>query len=117
MHMSELRISIETQDRRLIPELFDNPKTMGPGLTVPVPGDAQLRMGPWVQRRAFGAPEPLELILSFGSGVASGLVANWLYAKLKGRPETTLRIEEHQVDLEQGEIKRVITRIIDERRE
>lgn len=32
-----------------------------------------------------GVPETLQLILTFGGGVATGLVANWLYDKLSGR--------------------------------
>ena len=64
-------------------------------------------------RKAFGAPETLELLISFGVGVSSGLVANWLFAKLEGRSETTLRIEEQEVTLKEDQIKRVITRAAD----
>jgi len=66
-----------------------------------------------LMRKAFGLPETLELILSFGSGVVSSVVASWLYEKLKNRPNTTLRIEEQQVELEEGEIRRVFTRLIE----
>jgi len=78
-----------------------------------VPGDAELVMGGMRLRKAFGAPETLELAPSFGTGVASGLVANWLYEKLRGCPSITLRIEEQDVELEEGQIKRVLTRLID----
>ncbi|MGH8727897.1 MAG: hypothetical protein ACREV9_07030 [Burkholderiales bacterium] len=40
--------------------------------------------------------------------------ANWLYAKLKGR-SAKLRIEEQEVQLEEGEIKNVISRVIEKR--
>jgi hypothetical protein len=75
-----------------------------------IPGEATLTLKSMFGRRAFGAPETLDLVLGFAGGVASGVVANWLYGKLKGR-NVRLRIEEHEVEIEEGEIKRIISRV------
>lgn len=115
--MTDLNVTIDTQDRRLAFDLFEPLGSVGPGSTVAVPGDAQLTMKDWPLRKAFGLHETFVLTLSISSTVGLGLVTNWLYDKLKGRPDTTLRIEETQVDLEQGEIKRVITRVIEEKKQ
>ena len=40
--------------------------------------------------------------------VATGVVADWLYDKLKKHDAKTIRIERHEVVFDQGEIKRII---------
>ena len=90
---------------------------MGPGSKTAIPGNAELVMERMLMRKAFGFPETLELLLSFGSGVVSSLVATWLYEKLKNRPNTTVRIEEQEIELDEGQIKRVITRLIEHKSE
>ena len=89
-----------------------NPKQIGSGTVATIPGEATLTLRSMFVRKAFGAPETLELLLSFGSGVASGVVANWLYGKLKGR-NVKLRIEEQEIEIDEGEIKRIISRTIE----
>jgi hypothetical protein len=107
-----IRLTIDSDDRRLAFDLMGNPKRLGSGSVTSIPGDATLTLKTMLMRKAFGLPETLELVLTFGSGVAGGVVANWLYGKLKGR-NATLRIEEREVEIEEGEIRRVITRIIE----
>ena len=111
--MGYIRISVDTDDRRLAFDLFGNPKQIGAGSKTSVPGNAELVMKSMLMRKAFGLSETLELVLSFSSGVASSLVASWLYEKLRNRPNTTLRIEEQQIELEEGQIRRVFTRFIE----
>lgn len=115
--MSYIRITIDTDDRRLAFDLFGNPIQIGVGSRISVPGNAELVMRSLLTRKAFGLPETLELVISFSSGVASSLVASWLYEKLRNRSNTKLRIEEQQVELEEGHIKRVFTRLIERKDE
>jgi len=45
-------------------------------------------------------------VLTFGSGVTAGVVANWLYDGLKGKKIEKLVIERTEVEITQGEIKK-----------
>ena len=110
--VSIMRIEIDTHDRRLSFDLLDNPKTVHASETAEVPGGAKLTFHGLLVRKAFGIPETIEAILTFGGGVASGLVASWLYEKIKGRA-TSLRIDEIEVRIDKGEIERIIRRTIE----
>lgn len=104
-----IRLSIDTDDRWLAFDLMGS-STVGEGTATAISDGATLTVAAWHFRKALGLPETLELVLSFGTGVASGLVANWLFGKLKGR-NATLRIEEQWVEIEEDEIKRIISRV------
>lgn len=58
--------------------------------------------------KSFGVPELLEFSLTFSAGVASSIVANWLYEHLKGKTASTVTIDRVEVQLEQGAITKVI---------
>jgi hypothetical protein len=103
-----LHLGIDTHDNKLAFDLV-NSTTVGPGTSASVPGPATLTISEMHMRKAFGIPETLDVVLSFGTGVASGVLANWIYDKLRNRA-VTLRIEETEVDLDAGEITRIITR-------
>jgi hypothetical protein len=100
-------IEIDTPDKQLSFELFGNPESLGLGARTPLPFGGILELQDWRFRKAAGAAETLELLLSFGVGVSSSLVANWLWAKFNGKV-TTLRINRIDVRLHEGEIQRVI---------
>jgi hypothetical protein len=112
----EIRLTIDTDDRRLAFDLMGNPKQIGSGTTVSIPGICDVKLESLFIRKAAGAPETLELILNFGMGVAGGVLANWIYSKLKGR-RVTLHIEEYEVEIDENKIKRVISRIIEQYKE
>ena len=109
---ARVRLSIETTDRKALFDLMGGPGSLASGAAVSIPGDATLTFRHITGRKAFGMAETVELVLAFATGTASGLVANWLYGKLKGRG-VRLRIEEQEVEIEEGEIRRVITRVIE----
>lgn len=109
-----MRIEIDTEDRQLSSDLMGNSETAQNGQTVNIPGGAKLTLGPLVKRYAVGVPETIEAVLTFGSGVASGLVASWLYDKIKGRA-TRLRIDETEVEINKGEIEHIIVRKIEKK--
>ncbi|MBM4305127.1 MAG: hypothetical protein FJ123_00170 [Deltaproteobacteria bacterium] len=108
----EIRLTIDTDDRRLAFDLMGNPNQIGSGTTVSIPGICDIKLESLFVRKAAGAPETLELILNFALGVAGGVLANWIYSKLKGR-RVTLRIEEQEVEINEDKIKKVISRIIE----
>lgn len=110
-----VHIEIDTTDGDLVFDLMGRPKSVGRGTSVEVPGDARLEVEGILKRKAFGIPETLELALTLGSGVATGVVANWLWAKLNGRA-SRLRIERTEIELDEGVIRRVLHEKIDETR-
>ena len=78
----------------------------------PIPGNAYIEYQNTYIRKALGASETVKFIITFGSGVGASLVATWLYNKLKGRMNS-LRINRRIVELDKGEIARVIEEEID----
>ena len=105
-------VEFDTTDKQLAFDLFGNPKSLGPGASVALPFGGTLQLQEWRFRKAVGASETLELLISFGVGVSSSLVANWLWAKLKGRA-TTLRINRVEVHMQEGEIQRVVSESVE----
>ena len=80
-----------------------------------IPGEGILSFEGEQIRKAFGLPQTVELAISFGVGVSSSMVANWLYAKLKGRA-SRLRIDRREIEIEEGVIKRIIDEHIEQDR-
>ena len=68
--MATIRIAVETDDNKLSFDLLGNPRRIGPGSKITIPGNAELIMSRMQMRKGFGFPETLEFLLSFGSGVA-----------------------------------------------
>jgi hypothetical protein len=77
------------------------------GATIEAPGNAMLTYDGLIGKKAVGFPLTLEFILTVTTGVSTGLVANWLYDKIKGRA-STLRINRTEVRMSKGEIGRII---------
>ena len=61
---------------------------------------------------SFGHPGSGGGEFSDPTGIAVGVVANWLYDKLKGRA-TTLRIDRIEVHLDRGEIEKILVERIE----
>ena len=59
-------------------------------------------------RKALGFPEIIMLSAYIPTGIAAGVLANWLWGKLRGRNITQIEIDRTTVEFEKGEIKRVI---------
>ena len=105
-------IEVDTLDRQLGFDLFGPGKSLGPGVSTELPGDATLTLERLHIRKAIAVPETLQLVLTFGGGIATGLVANWLYDKLKGKAKK-VRIDRVEIQLDEGEIKRILTESIE----
>ena len=103
----EILLEIETHDRQLVSAIIGQQQAVSKEKTVNIPGNAILKAKGIAVRKAFGLPETLEFVLSFGSGVASGIVANWIFQKIKGRA-TAFKIDRVEVKLNKGDIERVL---------
>jgi len=61
---------------------------------------------------AVGAPEGIVIAVSFASSVAGSLFAAWLYDRLKRNRAMRLKIEAREVEINEGQITRIIETII-----
>ncbi|MGH9971710.1 MAG: hypothetical protein ACREBG_28485 [Pyrinomonadaceae bacterium] len=98
-----MQVEIETLDRQLAFDIIESDRLKA-GTTRNLPGGATLTFEKTYTGKTFGA-EVVVLGLDFGVGVVSGVVANWLFQKLKGRA-TKLRIDRTEIEVEEAAIKR-----------
>lgn len=108
-----MNVEIDTHDRQLVSELFESP-SLSVGQQRSIPGGATVTYQGEVIRKAVGIPETIMLTVALGTGtsVVGSLIANWLYDKLKGGRAVSLRIDRREVQIEDGEIKRVVEETI-----
>ncbi len=102
-----MNIEIHTHDRDLVSDFLGSSSASAKD-EIQIADQVRLRYEGSHIRKAIGLPEIARFALTFGSGVAAGVAANWLYGKLKGRRVEKLIIERTEVDVNQGEIERVI---------
>ena len=102
-----MEISIYTHDNRLAFDLLGKSQAhagdlieLGQGVSLSYKGTSI--------RKALGFPEIIMLSASIPTGVVAGILANWLWEKLKDRKVTKIEIDRTTVELDKGEIKRVI---------
>jgi len=100
-------IEVDTTNKSLCGDLFGNPRSITQGMTAPLPTGGRIQLESWHFYKADGIPDTLELLLSFPIGIASSLVANWLWTKFDGRV-TRVRINKVDVQITEIEIRRVV---------
>ena len=110
----KILIQVSTHDKQIAFDMMGGSNSFSAGTTVDIPGNASLTASGIIGRKAFGLTETLEFVLTFGSGVTSGLVASWLYDKLKGKA-ASLRIERREVQIDNDEIKNILIEIIEKK--
>jgi hypothetical protein len=101
-----ITITLDTKDGHLIFDILGK-TSASLGDIVEIPGNAKLIYDGTYTRKGFGFPDTLNFTLVFGMGVASSLVATWLYDKFKGKTEK-VAINRAVIELDKGEIKRII---------
>jgi hypothetical protein len=109
-------IEIDTHDRQMVGDLMEtaNEGLLEVGYQRSVPGGGVITYQGTVVRKSFGVPETISLLLTVGGSVTINLISSWLYDKLKGRT-TTLRIDRKEINLEKGEITRIIEEKMEKR--
>lgn len=111
--MKTIEIEIETHDGELVSDLMETSSPLI-GQQKSIPGGAVVTFKGKLTRKALNLPLTIELAIALTSAVISGSIANWLSRKIKGRA-TTLRIDRREVQIEEGEIKRVIEERIEKK--
>ncbi len=101
----ELELEIVTSDQSLVSDLR---------ATSAIPGGATLTYKSQTLREAVGVPETITFVLTtIGAGVSTSLIGNWLYDRLKGKNVESLIIERTEIQIEPGEIARIIHETIE----
>lgn len=103
----DLLLDIDTQNKYLRSEIINNFDSFSSYNEIKIPGDVKITSHTLAIKKAFGMPETLELIISFSIGIASGVVASWIYEKLKGRAKA-LYIDRTKVEIRKGDIEKII---------
>jgi hypothetical protein len=102
----EIGVEIETRDGTLCSDLFEA-KRISRGLEKEIGSGLKIRYENTQVRESVGIPEIISITLNFGTMVAAGYLANWLYDKLHGRA-TKIRIDNLEIEIDRGEIERVL---------
>jgi len=106
-------LEIETHDRELEYELMGGPVSLQEGITHGLPDGSKLAWQPGPLRKAHGLAKVLHFVLVYGRDVSAGVLGSYFYEKLKGRA-TVLRLDREEVQIEKGEITRIITEHIEQ---
>jgi len=105
MERRNIFIEMQSQVEGLDSELMEAPKKVD--RKVDLPGNAVL-MKVHTSKAIEGK---YIFMLIFGTNVAPGLLANWLYEKINGRA-TKLWMDRIEVQISKSEIEKIITEII-----
>jgi hypothetical protein len=81
----KVQLDIETHDRRLGFDIAGVGNSLTAGTAVKVPGNATVEYQGSIVRKSFGIPEILQLVVDVSKDVEVGLLAAWLYDKVKGK--------------------------------
>lgn len=99
-------IEIKTYEKSLVFEILGK-RSASIQDSVYIPGDAKLIYNGSLICKSIGIPETINFTITFGSGVAAGVVANWIYDKLKDKTKE-IYINKVKIELEKERIKRII---------
>jgi hypothetical protein len=107
-----MKIEIETNDKEFVLGLMET-KEIEVGTEVEIPGNATLTFSGKALREAMfpGMPEVLEFIISFSSGAAASIIANWLNNKFKDKADV-VRFDRKVVEVNKDGIQRIIEETI-----
>lgn len=81
------------------------------GDSISIPGGATLSYSSSASRRGFGpgAAYVTEFVITFASGVASSMVASWLYDNIKNRI-TRLSIDDRPISISEESLREILER-------
>lgn len=91
-----MNIEIDADDYQLLFELLGQMRIPSSGEKIEIPGGATLTFSRVEERRGIETPLTVEFVLWFAGGVASKVVASWLWEKIAGRSKR-IRIERTEI--------------------
>ena len=103
------RIIIRYKDKSVIQDMFGHAE-VAVNSEYTVEKDINVNI---LRNSSFRSPDAtniVEFLISWPVGVASGIIANWIYDKLKNK-DVTLVIEQQEIEIDEEKIKVRITKI------
>jgi hypothetical protein len=108
----EVKVYIESNAQLLEPALFGN-RALIRGMTLrKLDQETYLRYEGTEVRLSLDVPDIIHITAGFVSSVGAGLVARWLYEKLKGK-NVKILIEGLEVELDENKIKNILIKKIE----
>jgi len=111
----KIKVNILTDESRLSSEVMQSASLSAGETKIAGPGGVVLTWEGEDFAKAAGIPHLIHFAVETGSGVASGLIAAWLWDRLKGKSIRSVTIDRTVVDFDEGKIKRVLQEHIDSR--
>ena len=103
-----MELLIDAADYHLLFDLRGSVGIPTAGEAVEIPGGATLTFGRVLERRGVDIPLTIELALTFSGGVASGVVANWLWQKLASRAKKVKIDRFEMTEITEDRFKRIV---------
>lgn len=112
--ISSISIEVEADSPVVEFELMGRPTSISESQSCQLPGGGTLHWRGEESRRAFPIRTVCYFLLHVGDEVGAGLIAAYLYDKLKKGRATRLRIDRTEVEIDKGEITRVLSEHIEQ---
>ena len=104
----DFSIRIETSDKKLVRDVMETNELSANITHVKISDDTYLTFqGSSMSKSFISSPETVDFLLSLGASIATGVVANWLCAKLKDK-KVTLRIDRIEVKINKDSIEKIL---------
>jgi hypothetical protein len=87
--------------------------SLGAGSQKEIPGGATLTMQPMIVRKAEGIPQIITIVLSCAGSVATGVIGNYIYDKMKNHSGEHLKMTINRREVKYNN-KGQITKILEE---
>ena len=92
-----IEIDIATHDRKLGFDMASIGGSLTSGTIVEIPGGLKVKYDGALMRKALGLPEVLQFVVDASANIELGLLATWLYDKVKGKKVETITINRRVV--------------------
>ena len=102
-----INIEIHTHERRLVFDLLGK-SSVTQNDEIQISDQIKLRYAGSYERKGLDFLAIIYFAVSISSSVGASVFASWLYDKLKGKRIKKFIIERTEIELDEGEIKRII---------
>lgn len=108
----EVYVKLQFKDGNLLKEMFDQ-TNVKKGEQIEISETCKVIVNKYSNYRSAELNQILELIFSWAGGVGTGIAANWLFEKIKGK-KIKLTIDHQDIEVDEYKIKASFTKIVKE---